>query len=96
MTRRKISPASSAAAKVSYRVEHPTSNTTIRAVSVLPNKKRPVGYVAHCFPCMFSTAIMCDEISFDPKKEIETGYEAAKRLLNDHLKDCPYHISVPN
>ena len=70
------------------------ADTEIRPVSILPNRKTPVGWVAHHFPCQFSTAIMCDEVKFNPKEPIETGYEAAKRLLNLHLRDCPLHLPL--
>jgi hypothetical protein len=88
--------------KTTSRVPFATANSSfpvdrrIRPVPLLPNRKTPVGYVAeHLVGCNFSTAIMCDEVSFDPKKRIETGYEAALRLLNDHVANCPYRIPIP-
>lgn len=88
MSPKKKSRATSAIATDSFPAE-----ITIRPVPVLPKRKTPVGYVAACRTHNWSTAIMCDEISFDPKAIIETGYEAAKRLLNEHI--ATHHIPLP-
>ena len=93
MTRKK-NPKNSPAPSVPVMDSFP-ARSEIRPVSLLPKKINPRGYVAHCFPCNWSTSIMCDEVSFNPAADIETGYEAAKRLLYDHFKTCPFNLPVP-
>ena len=56
----------------------------IRTVSILPRRKKPVGYVAYCTPCDFSTRILLGT-------EMMSGHDRAEVYLSNHLKSRLHH-----
>lgn len=66
--------------KASTKPDYDPSGSGIREVSILPRRKLPVGYVAYCHPCNWSTRIIIgntDDMS---------GWHRADVLLSNHRK----------
>lgn len=51
----------------------------IRSVSILPRRKKPVGHVAYCTPCDWSTRIILGT-------ELLSSFDRADIILANHLK----------
>lgn len=59
----------------------------IREVPIMARRKRPTGFVAHHYPCGWSTQIMVND-------DESRGYDRANAALAAHLREC--RLSLAN